>query len=200
MDDRVGGSLARQRFSALMLTALAGFALLLATVGVYGIVSYQVTQSTRDIGVRIALGADRAAIVGLVVRRGMLLAVVGILVGLVGALALTRLMASLLFGVSAFDPATFAAVPAILGLVALAAVYFPARRAASIDPAVHFAASRSRDGSHVDTWTGSRAGCETVPPSVSVPTAVTVHVRTRDFRCRTPAARSCAARRIRGPG
>ena len=138
MEERIGDSLARPRFSALMLGALAGFAVLLAGIGVYGVMSYLVTQSTRDIGVRMALGADRRRIVGLVVRQGMVLAAVGIAVGVLGAAALTRVIASLLFGVGAFDAATFAAVPLILGIVALLAVYLPARRAAAIDPVVAF--------------------------------------------------------------
>jgi predicted permease len=138
MPDRVSDSLARQRFSAIMLTAFAGFALLLATIGVYGVMSYQVTQSTRDIGMRIALGADRRSIVSLVVRQGMTLTVIGVVIGVLGAWGLTRLMSSLLFGVSAFDLTTFAAVPLMLMAVALAAVYVPARRAATIDPAVAF--------------------------------------------------------------
>jgi ABC-type antimicrobial peptide transport system permease subunit len=121
-----------------MLGAFAGFALLLAAVGVYGVMSYLVTQSTRDIGVRMALGADRRRIVGLVVRQGMVLAAVGIAVGVLGAAALTRVIASLLFGVGAFDAATFAAEPLILAVVALLAVYLPARRAAAIDPVVAF--------------------------------------------------------------
>ena len=107
MQDRLYDSLARQRFSSTMLGAFAAFALLLAAVGLYGVMSYLVTQSTHDIGVRVALGARPGNIVGLVVRQGMELAVIGILAGLAGAAALTRVIASLLFGVSATDVATF---------------------------------------------------------------------------------------------
>jgi predicted permease len=136
MQDRLHDSLARQRFSTTMLGAFAAFALLLAAVGVYGVMSYLVSQSTHDIGVRIALGAPRGNIVGLVVRQGMELAAIGIVTGLIGAAVLTRVMASLLFGVSATDAVTFSAVAAILGAVAFAATVIPARRASSVDPMV----------------------------------------------------------------
>ncbi len=98
--------------------------------------SYLVTQSTHDIGVRIALGASRGAILRMVVRRGMELAIAGIILGLIGAIALTRVMASLLFGVSERDAATFAAVTAFLAIVALAACYIPALRATRVDPMI----------------------------------------------------------------
>jgi predicted permease len=136
MQDRLNASLARQRFSTSMLGAFAAFALLLAAVGIYGVMSHLVSQSTHDIGVRVALGAQPSNILGLVVRQGMELAVIGIVVGLIGALAVTRAMASLLYGVSAADAATFAGVAAILGLVALAAILIPARRAIGVDPMV----------------------------------------------------------------
>ncbi len=136
MEGRLHDSLARQRFSTLMLGAFAGFALLLAAVGVYGVMSWLVSQSTHDIGIRIALGAQRSNILGLVVRQGMELAVIGLAVGLIGAFALTRAMASLLFGVTANDPLTFSAVALILGIVAFAATVIPARQAISVDPMV----------------------------------------------------------------
>ena len=136
MQERLHDSLARQRFSTLMLGAFAGFALLLAAVGVYGVMSYLVTQSTHDIGVRIALGAPRSSILGLVVRQGMELAAIGIAAGLIGALALTRTMASLLFGVTATDLVTFGTVAVILAAVAFAATVIPARRAIGVDPIV----------------------------------------------------------------
>jgi len=136
MQDRLYDSLARQRFSMVMLGAFALFAMILAAIGVYGAISYLVTQSTHDIGVRIALGASRGAILRMVVRRGMDLAVAGIVLGLIGALALTRVMATLLFGVSERDAATFAAVTAFLAVVALAACYIPALRATRVDPMV----------------------------------------------------------------
>jgi len=136
MQDRMSDSLARQRFSSLMLGAFAMFALILAAVGVYGVMSYRVTQGTHDIGVRIALGAQRSSIVRLVVRQGMELAGAGIVAGLIGAAALTRVMASLLFGVSAVDIVTFSVVPLILTANALLASYLPARRATQVDPMV----------------------------------------------------------------
>jgi len=136
MQDRLYDSLARQRFASTMLSAFASFALLLAAVGLYGVMSYLVSQSTRDIGVRIALGARHGDIIGMVVRQGMELSAVGILAGLAGAAALTRVMASLLFGVSAMDAATFAAVTGILAAVAFAATAIPALRATRVDPMV----------------------------------------------------------------
>ena len=136
MKDRLYDSLARQRFSSTMLGAFAAFALLLAAVGLYGVMSYLVTQSTHDIGILVALGARRENVLALVVRQGMQLTLVGILAGLIGAAALTRVIASLLFGVSAMDIATFLTVPALLALVALAATAIPAWRASGVDPMV----------------------------------------------------------------
>jgi len=136
MDDRMYDSLARQRFSTTMLGAFAVFAMILAAIGVYGAISYLVTQGAHDIGVRIALGASRGSILKMVVRRGMGLAGTGIACGLIGAAALTRVMANLLFGISAHDVAAFIAAPAFLAAVALAACYIPARRATRVDPMV----------------------------------------------------------------
>jgi predicted permease len=136
MPDRMKDSLARQRFSTVMLGAFAVFALILAAVGVYGVMSYLVTQGTHDIGVRMALGAQRSTIVGMVVRHGFELTAAGIVLGLIGAAALTRVMASLLFGVSARDVATFTVVPLILGAIALLASCLPALRATRVDPVV----------------------------------------------------------------
>jgi predicted permease len=136
MQDRLYSSLARQRFSTTMLGAFAVFALILAAVGVYGVMSYLVSQSTRDIGVRVALGAQPGNIIGMVVRQGMELAAIGIGAGLIGAALLTRVMASLLFGVSATDALTFIAVALALGLIAMLATYIPARRATKVDPIV----------------------------------------------------------------
>jgi predicted permease len=136
MEERLYDSLARQRFSSTMLGAFAVFALLLAAIGLYGVMSHLVTQGTHDIGVLVALGARPGNIVGLVVRQGMLLTGFGIVVGLACAIALTRVMASLLFGVSATDLATFAAVPALLAAVAFAATAIPAWRATRVDPMV----------------------------------------------------------------
>jgi hypothetical protein len=134
MDGRLYDSLARQRFATLMLGAFAGFALILAVVGVYGVMSYLVTHGTHDIGLRIALGARGGDILGLVVRQGMELAGIGIVLGLIGAAALTRVMASLLFGVSARDALTFTCASLVLAVVAFWACFFPARRATRIDP------------------------------------------------------------------
>jgi predicted permease len=136
MQDRLFDSLARQRFSSTMLGMFAAFALLLAAVGLYGVMSYLVTQSTRDIGILVALGARRENILALVVRQGMQLALIGIFAGLTGAAALTRVIASLLFGVSARDVTTFLAVPALLAIVTFAATVIPAWRASSVDPMV----------------------------------------------------------------
>jgi putative ABC transport system permease protein len=136
MQDRLHDSLARQRFSSTMLGAFAAFALLLAAVGLYGVMSYLVTQSTHDIGILVALGARRENIVALVVGQGMRLTLIGIFAGLIGAAALTRVIASLLFGVSATDAVTFLAVPALLAVVAFAATVIPAWRASSVDPMV----------------------------------------------------------------
>jgi len=136
MQDRLYDSLARQRFATAMLGAFAAFALVLAAVGVYGVISYLVTQSTHDIGVRVALGAQSGHILGLVVRQGMALALVGIVAGLIGSAALTRLMSSLLFGVSATDALTFGGVAAILAAVVCAATIIPARRATAVDPLI----------------------------------------------------------------
>jgi len=136
MQERLYDSLARQRFSSTMLGAFAVFALLLAAVGLYGVMSHLVTQGTRDIGVLVTLGARPENIVGLVVRQGMTLVGIGIAAGLLGALALTRLMSSLLFGVSARDALTFGAVPVLLAAVAFAATAIPAWRATRVDPMV----------------------------------------------------------------
>jgi predicted permease len=136
MQDRLYDSLARQRFSSTMLGAFALFALLLAAVGLYGVMSFLVTQSTRDIGILVALGARRENILTLVVRQGMQLTLIGIFAGLIGAVILTRVIAALLFNVSATDTATFLAVPALLILIAFAATIIPAWRASSVDPIV----------------------------------------------------------------
>jgi predicted permease len=134
MADRVGQSMARERFATWMLGAFAVFALVLAVVGVYGVLSHLVTQGTHDIGVRMALGAERGRIQLMVLRQGLELTGVGVLLGLIGAAAVTRVMRSLLFGISATDPATFAAVPLILLATAMLACYVPARRATRVDP------------------------------------------------------------------
>src|SRR5581483_3869130 len=129
-------SLARQRFAAVMLAAFAGFALILGAVGVYGVISYLVQQSSHDLGVRITLGAQRSDILRLVVAHGFKLAGAGIAAGVVGALALTRLMSSMLYGVTATDAVTFSAVPLLLAGAAALASYLPALRATRVDPMV----------------------------------------------------------------
>jgi predicted permease len=136
MTERMSSSLARQRFSTLMLGAFAGFALILAIVGIYGVISNLVTQGIRDIGLRMALGAERRSILLMVLRRGVELAGVGMLLGLLGAAAFTRVMAGLLFGVSTIDALTFSLVPLILLATAMLATYIPALRATRVDPVV----------------------------------------------------------------
>jgi predicted permease len=136
MDSRMSASLARQRFSTLMLGAFAAFALILAVVGVYGVMSHHVAQGSHDIGVRMALGAERRSILLMVLRQGLELTVAGSIVGLAGAALLTRVMASLLFGVSATDLATFSVVPIVLVATAMLASYVPALRATRVDPVV----------------------------------------------------------------
>jgi predicted permease len=136
MRQHVDESLARRRSSMLLLGVFAGVALVLATIGIYGANAYLVSQNTREIGIRVALGATERNILGMVVRHGMTLALSGVAIGLTGAFLLTRLIRSLLFGVAAFDPFTFVGVSLLLALVALLASYIPARRAARIDPMV----------------------------------------------------------------
>jgi len=134
MDERIGRSLSSRRFSTVLLALFAGLALTLAAVGIYGIVAYSVTERTHEIGVRVALGAQRRDVMAMVVGQGMTMTIVGAAIGVAASAALARLMSSLLFGVSAVDPATFVAIPLLLIAVALAACYVPARRATRVDP------------------------------------------------------------------
>jgi putative ABC transport system permease protein len=134
MEDVLSTSIARQRFSTLLLGVFAAVALVLAAVGIYGVMSYSVAQRTREIGIRIALGAQASNVLRLVISQGLKLASVGVLLGLAGSLLLTRLMSSLLFGVSATDPATLVTISLLLVAVALLASYIPARRAAKTNP------------------------------------------------------------------
>jgi predicted permease len=134
MEQRLDESWARRRFSTLLLGVLASVALALATIGIYGVMAYLVNQGIREIGIRMALGATQRNILSLVVRQGMALALSGVTLGLVAALLLTRLIRSLLFGVQATDPFTFAGIALLLVMIALFASYIPAQRAARIDP------------------------------------------------------------------
>jgi len=135
-EEVVANSIASQRFSLALLGAFAGLALLLASIGIYGVLSYLVGQRTREIGVRMALGAQRLDVLRMVLQDGARMTMVGATIGLVAALALTRLMASMLFGVRPTDPITFVAVAVLLCGIALFACYLPARRAAKLDPTV----------------------------------------------------------------
>jgi putative ABC transport system permease protein len=134
MEQVISTSVSQRRFSMMLLGLFALVALLLSAVGIYGVMAYSVSERSHEIGIRIALGARSRDILKMVLGQGMILTLIGIAVGLMGALALTRLMSSLIYGVSATDPLTFAGVALALGSVALAACYIPARRATRVDP------------------------------------------------------------------
>jgi putative ABC transport system permease protein len=136
MDDVVMNSLGTRRVSMQLFAVFAIAALLLAAIGIYGVMAYTVTQRTQEIGIRMALGAQRSDVLGLVVRQGMTLAAIGVVAGLAGAFSLTRVMASLLFNVRPDDPTTYLAISFLLIVVAFLACYLPARRAAKLDPAI----------------------------------------------------------------
>ena len=136
MEQHLAESIAQRRFNMLLLAVFAGVAVLLAAVGLYGVMSYMVSQRTHEIGLRMALGAQARDILRMAVRQGLVLIIIGIGVGLAGALALTRVMSGLLYGVGATDPATFAAIVLLLAFVSLIACYIPARRATRVDPLI----------------------------------------------------------------
>jgi predicted permease len=134
MEQIAGRSMARTSFALVMLAIAGGMALLLGIIGIYGVVAYTVSQRRREVGIRLALGAAPAAVRGMVLRQGVMLSAIGCAVGLAGAMALSRLMKSLLFGVTPLDPVTYAVMPVVLLMAAVVACYFPARRAAAVDP------------------------------------------------------------------
>ncbi len=136
MEEVIAETLATRRVSMIVLGVYASLALGLASIGIYGVISYLVGQRTHEIGVRIALGAKQSDVIELVLREGMKMTAIGIVLGLITAAGLTRLMANLLFGVSATGPLTFAGVAVVLTLVATTACYVPARRAMRVDPIV----------------------------------------------------------------
>jgi len=136
MERRMSDALEQRRFNMLLFAVFAGLALLLATVGIYGVLAYTVSQRTQEIGIRVALGANAGNVAALVLRQGLMLAIIGVAIGTAAALGLTHWMQSLIFGVSATDPLTFSAVAALLVAIALLASYLPARRAMRVDPMV----------------------------------------------------------------
>jgi predicted permease len=136
LEEIVADSLAARRFMMILLGVFAALALLLSSIGIYGVISYVVGQRTHEIGIRMALGAQRSHVLGLMLGEGMKMALVGVAIGIVAALGLTQLMTKMLFGVGATDPVTFCAVALVLAGVALTACYVPARRAMRVDPMV----------------------------------------------------------------
>jgi putative ABC transport system permease protein len=136
MEQVVSNSVAQKRFSMMLLVIFAAVALLLAAVGIYGVMSYSVTQRSHEIGIRMALGAQQSDVMKMVVRQGMTITLIGVTIGIVGASIVTRFMSSLLFGVGARDLLTFVAIPVILAGVALGACFIPARRATKVDPMI----------------------------------------------------------------
>ena len=136
MDQLLADSVARNRFNMLLLGIFASVALILAGVGIFGVMNYSVTQRTHEIGIRMALGAQAGDVLKMVVGQGMVLAFIGVALGLGAAFIMTRVMSNLLFGVSSTDPLTFAGVSLLLTVIALLACYIPARRATKVDPMI----------------------------------------------------------------
>jgi ABC-type antimicrobial peptide transport system permease subunit len=136
MDELLSDSISRSRFTMLLLGIFAAIALILASVGIYGVIAYSVAQRSQEFGIRMALGANSRNVLRLVLRHGAVLTSLGIGLGILLSLAVTRFIATLLYGTSATDPLTFAAVVVLLAFVALAACYIPARRATRVDPII----------------------------------------------------------------
>jgi len=136
MEHIVAGAVARQRFSMLLFAIFAAVALVLAAVGIYGVMSYSVAQQTREIGIRMALGAQRSDVLKMTITQGLKLVGLGLAIGLAAAFILTRVMATLLFGISATDPFTFITISFVLLVVAMLASYIPSVRAMRVDPMV----------------------------------------------------------------
>jgi putative ABC transport system permease protein len=136
LEQELSDSIAPRRFNMLLLTSFATIALLLAVVGIYGVIAYAVAQRSHEIGIRMAIGARRTQILGMVIRQGMVIVMTGVVLGVLASLALGRVMISLLYGVKPNDPAIFVAVAAALSLVALLACWVPAVKAARLDPMI----------------------------------------------------------------
>jgi putative ABC transport system permease protein len=134
MNEAVTGTLAQPRFSMLVFMAFASTAMLLATVGIYGVMSYSVLQRTREVGIRMALGAEGRDVLRTLIGEGLRLAMAGVVLGVIGALLISRLLSTMLFQISPTDPVTFVSVAAVLTAVALLACYIPARRATRVHP------------------------------------------------------------------
>jgi putative ABC transport system permease protein len=140
MEQRISQSVEQNQFTTMLLTSFSVVALLLASIGIYGVLSYSVTQRSREIGIRMAIGAQRRDVLKMIVAHGMKLTAIGVTLGLIGALCTTRMMSSLLFQVTPTDPAVLAAVVVLVAGIALFASYLPARRASGVDPLVAFRA------------------------------------------------------------
>ncbi|HEX8922815.1 MAG TPA: FtsX-like permease family protein, partial [Pyrinomonadaceae bacterium] len=136
LEDVISNSLAQRRFNSLLLVIFGALAGLMAAVGIYGVIAYSVAQRTNEIGIRLALGAQQRDVLKMILGQGIKLTLIGVAVGLVAAFVLTRILSSLLYGVSATDPVTFLGIPLLLTVVALLASYLPARRATKVDPCV----------------------------------------------------------------